>query len=178
MGRDEIDTVVCTHLHADHAGWLVQDGEPFFPRATVRFGRADWDQFVLQEAAPPWIRDAMLLLEERGRLDPVDRDSVAIAPGVTAGAAPGHTHGHQVLVLSSGGERAVLLGGAITCPVQLEEPDWQAISDPDPDLASRTRQTLVAELEGTDDLTIAAHFPDLRLGRVLLGEGRRWFAPS
>src|SRR2546421_1888520 len=29
--RDEIGTVVCTHLHLDHAGWLVQDGEPFFP---------------------------------------------------------------------------------------------------------------------------------------------------
>jgi len=177
VGRDEIDIVVCSHLHADHAGWLVHEGEPFFPNATVRFGLPDWDQFVTDTSAPVWIREAMLLLEERGRVEPVDGDTVAIAPGITARFAPGHTHGHQVLVLSSSNERAVLLGDAITCPVQLEEPDWQAVSDVDADLAARTRQALMAELEGTDDLVIAAHFPDLRFGRVLLGEGRRWFGP-
>lgn len=176
VGRDEIDVVVCTHLHADHAGWLAQDGEPFFPNATVRFGAADWDQFVTGGDGPDWIRDFLHVLDERGRLDPIDGDDVDIAPGITARAAPGHTHGHVVLVLSSGDERAVLLGDAITCPVQLEETDWGAISDVDAALAARTREALLRELETSGDLTIASHFPDLQLGRVLRGEGRRWFA--
>lgn len=175
VARDEIDVVVCTHLHADHAGWLVQDGEPYFPNATVRFGRADWDQFVVAEDGPGWIRDAMLVLDQRGRLEPIDGDQVAVAPGITARAAPGHTAGHVVYVLSSGAERAVLLGDAITCPVQLQETEWGAISDVDPALAARTRAALLRELEGSGDLTVAAHFPDLRFGRVLAGGGRRYF---
>jgi glyoxylase-like metal-dependent hydrolase (beta-lactamase superfamily II) len=173
--RDEIDTVVCTHLHLDHAGWLVQDGKPFFPDATVRFGEGDWEQFVSGGDGADWIREGIRLLDEQGRVEPISRDGESIAPGITARAAPGHTQGHIVLVLSSHGDRLVLLGDAVTCPVQLEEPDWQAISDVDPALASRTREALFRELEGTGDLAVAAHFPDLRFGRVLSGSGRRRF---
>jgi glyoxylase-like metal-dependent hydrolase (beta-lactamase superfamily II) len=175
VARDEIDTVVCTHLHLDHAGWLVQDGEPFFPNANVRFGEGDWGQFVTGGDGVGWIRNGLRLLDQRGRVEPITTDSESIAPGITARAAPGHTHGHIVLVLSSQGERLVLLGDAVTCPAQLEEPDWQAISDVDPGLATRTREALFRELEGSGDLAVAAHFPDLRFGRVLPGGGARRF---
>lgn len=37
----DIDTVICSHLHLDHAGWLVDGGEPVFANATVRFGAGD-----------------------------------------------------------------------------------------------------------------------------------------
>jgi hypothetical protein len=70
----------------------------------------------------------------------------------------------------------VLLGDAVECPVQVEESDFHIISDVDPDLAKRTRETLWRELEGTETLVGAAHFPELQLGRILSGEGRRWFA--
>ena len=56
-----------------------------------------------------------------GRLRPIDQDT-AIAPGITALLAPGHTPGHLCLVISSGQQRALLLGDAITCPLQLDEP--------------------------------------------------------
>jgi len=42
----EIDTVVLTHLHIDHIGWLAPDGAPFFPHAEIYCHRADWDYFV------------------------------------------------------------------------------------------------------------------------------------
>ena len=99
-----------------------------------------------------------------------------MAPGITTLAAPGHTPGHMAIVLSSGDERALLLGDAVTCPIQLEEPDWQAISDMDRDLAARTRQRFYDELEGTGVRMVGAHFPDLRMGRVLTGRGKRYFA--
>jgi len=86
-----------------------------------------------------------------------------------------HTAGHYALVLSSGDERAYLLGDAVECPLQLEEPDFAIISDMDRDLASRTREAMWRELEGTPGLVGAAHFPGLQLGRVLPGEGRRYF---
>jgi glyoxylase-like metal-dependent hydrolase (beta-lactamase superfamily II) len=172
----DIDTVVCTHLHLDHAGWLVHDERPFFPNATVRFGRGDWAQFVENAPADDRIRQAVLALDEAGRLEPLDGDMVAIAPGITARFTPGHTLGHYGLVLSSGEDRAYVLGDAVECPLQLEEPDLSVMSDVDPKLAARTREAIWREVEGTSDLIGAAHFPGLEFGRVLAGEGRRWVA--
>ncbi|MEJ7585385.1 MAG: MBL fold metallo-hydrolase [Acidimicrobiales bacterium] len=116
----DIDIVVCTHLHLDHAGWLVEGGVPSFPNATVRFGAADWQTWVDEAHPKDRIRQAMLLLDDQHRLEPIDGDGATIAPGITARAAPGHTLGHHVLVVSSGADRLLLLGGAVTCPVQLE----------------------------------------------------------
>jgi glyoxylase-like metal-dependent hydrolase (beta-lactamase superfamily II) len=173
----DIDTVVCTHLHVDHAGWLVHEDEPFFPSATVWFGAADWTLFVDEaDELHQSVADAMRLLRDRDRLHAIDSDMTTIAPGITARATPGHTPGSCSLVLASGDARAVLLGDAVECPLQVEETDFYIISDVDPDLAKRTRETLWRELEGTETLVGAAHFPDLQLGRILSGEGRRWFA--
>jgi hypothetical protein len=75
----------------------------------------------------------------------------------------------------SGDRRALLLGDAIVCPVQLDEPTWQSIGDVDPGLAARVRERLFRELEDGATLGAGAHFPELRFGRVLAGRGRRWF---
>jgi glyoxylase-like metal-dependent hydrolase (beta-lactamase superfamily II) len=173
---EDIDTVVCTHLHLDHAGWIVDDGKPFFPNATIRFGAADWQRWVEDAKEGDRIREAMLLLDQQHRLEAIDADGASIAPGITARAAPGHTLGQQLLVISSGDERVMLLGDAVTCPVQLTEEDWQNVSDMDPALARRTRDALWAELEGTDTQFTAAHFPGLQFGRVLRGQGKRYFS--
>lgn len=172
----DIDTVVCTHLHLDHAGWLVDGDEPFFANATVRFGAQDWQRWVEEAPAGDRVRQAMLVLDSRHRLDPISRDGEALAPGITARAAPGHTLGHHVVVLSSGDQRLLLLGDSVICPAQLQEEDWEAMSDMDATLARRTRDALWAELEGTSTSFTAGHFPGLQFGRVMRGAGRRFFA--
>jgi glyoxylase-like metal-dependent hydrolase (beta-lactamase superfamily II) len=175
VGPDDVDLVVCTHLHVDHVGWLAPEGKPFFPNATVRFGAQDWGQFVTSMPDGDATKQAMLALQEAGRAEPIDSDG-EIAPGVSTIFAPGHTHGHRCVVLSSGEARVLLLGDAVTCPVQIEEPEWGAMSDIDPALAKRSREALWRELEGTSDLAVAAHFPGLEFGRVLSGQGKRYFA--
>jgi glyoxylase-like metal-dependent hydrolase (beta-lactamase superfamily II) len=94
-------------------------------------------------------------------LRPVDRDTT-VAPGITALLAPGHTPGHLCVVLSSGRERALLLGDAITCPLQLDEPAWHSMGDVVPALAARTRERLWRELEDGHTVGTGAHFPELR----------------
>jgi glyoxylase-like metal-dependent hydrolase (beta-lactamase superfamily II) len=171
-----ITDVICTHLHADHVGWLFDLGaRPVFPNATIWFGSADWQHFVAGTAAMhDHIRQGFRDPAHAPRLRPIDHDTT-IAPGITALPAPGHTPGHLCVVLSSGGQRALLLGDAVTCPIQLDEPTWHSMSDVDPALADRTRERLWRELE--DDRTIGAggHFPELQFGRVLPGTARRWF---
>ena len=174
----DIDTVVCTHLHRDHVGWLVQNEKPFFPKATVLFGSADWDRFVASPTAEEDTRSAFELLDESGRLEAMHGDMISIAPGVTARSTPGHTEGHYGIVLASGEQRAYILGDAVECPLQVEDPDFYAMSDVDPALAKRTRDALWRELEGTDSVVGAAHFPELQFGRILPGTGKRYFAAS
>lgn len=171
----EVTDVVCTHLHADHVGWLFDLGaRPVFDRATIWFGAADHPHFVTGPGEmAPHIGRGLTDPAHAGRLRPVDRET-AIAPGVTALPAPGHTPGHLCLVLSSGDERVLLLGDAVTCPVQLDEPTWGSIGDVDPALARRTRERLWRELEGGGTVGVGSHFPELRAGRVLPGTGRRW----
>lgn len=171
-----IDTVVCSHLHLDHIGWLVADGAPYFPNATVRYGAGDWERFVAAAAAGDRSRQIMEVLAAAGRLEPLEGDMVAVAPGLTARHTPGHTLGHYGLVVSSGNERAVLLGDAVECPLQIDEPGFYVMSDVDPAMAARTRDALFSELEGKSVAVSAAHFPGLRFGRVLVGQGRRHFS--
>jgi glyoxylase-like metal-dependent hydrolase (beta-lactamase superfamily II) len=175
VAPDDIDLVVCTHLHLDHAGWLVHEGAPFFSRATVRYGSGDWKRFVDDAPADDRIAEGMRLLWDAGRLDPMDGDMVALAPGLTARFTPGHTEGHYSLVVSSGEDRLYLLGDAVECPLQVSEDDFYAISDVDPALAKRTREAVWREIEGTPAQVGAAHFPGLQVGRILTGEGKRWF---
>jgi glyoxylase-like metal-dependent hydrolase (beta-lactamase superfamily II) len=176
VATTDITDVVCSHLHTDHVGWLFDlDSNPIFPRAAIWFGAADWDHFVTGPGEMAnHIREGFRAPTHAARLRPIDHDA-AIAPGVTALLAPGHTPGHSCVVISSGDQRALLLGDAITCPVQLDEPSWHSISDVDPALADRTRQRLWRELEAEHTVGAGAHFPELQFGRILPGTARRWF---
>lgn len=176
VGPEDVDLVICTHLHMDHVGWLVAGGAPFFPRATVRFGTGDWDHFVTRRGGSERTRRTMEALAAAGRLDPVTADGEPLAAGITARLTPGHTPGHLSLVLASGTDRAYLLGDAVHCPAQIEEPDWVNLSDVDPALAAATRAALWEELEGGGHPFTAAHFPGLEFGRLLRGQGRRFVA--
>jgi glyoxylase-like metal-dependent hydrolase (beta-lactamase superfamily II) len=174
---EDVDAVVCTHLHLDHCGWLFDlAGRPVFPRAGIWFGEPDWRRFVLdpQHLMLDHIRHGFREADG-SRLHLLTGDG-PVVPGVDVTMTPGHTPGHLSVVVSSGVHRALLLGDAVTCPQQLDEPSWHALGDVDPDLARRVRDRLFRELEDEHTLGAGAHFPELRFGRVLAGELRRWSA--
>ncbi|MGC5248205.1 MBL fold metallo-hydrolase [Gordonia sp. DT219] len=169
----EVTDVVFTHLHFDHIGWTSVDGSPVFPNATYRCHEADWTYFVDGPTAAAPVRDKLLPIRER--FIPFTGDH-QIAPGLDARAAPGHTPGSTVFVASSGERRAILLGDVVHSAVQLSEPDWTVVWDVDPVAASQMRNALADEAAARGDLVVAAHFPEMRFGRVLIAEGRRQFS--
>jgi glyoxylase-like metal-dependent hydrolase (beta-lactamase superfamily II) len=171
----EITDVICTHLHSDHCGWLFDlAAAPVFPNATIWLGAGDWDHFV--EGSPGAMAEHIRhgLRTSGARLRTIDRDTT-VARGITLTLTPGHTPGHLCVIVASGEQRAILLGDAIVCPVQLDEPTWQSMGDVDPVLAGQVRERLFRELEDGVTLGAGAHFPQLQFGRVIAGQGRRWF---
>jgi glyoxylase-like metal-dependent hydrolase (beta-lactamase superfamily II) len=171
---DEIDTVFLTHLHPDHIGWVAPGGTPHFPSARVVFGEADWQPFIADAAPEDPFKGSLLGAQAYERTDPIKGDMINIAPGITARHAPGHTPGHYVLIISSGSERAYLLGDAVQCPLQLTETDITFMSDVDPAMAARTRELLFKELEKEHAAIGMDHFPGLEFQRIVPGEGRKW----
>lgn len=169
VAPEDVTDVVFTHLHFDHVGWATQQGRVVFPRATYRCDRRDWEHFV---GPDPAATKKLSPLAER--LETWET-SGPLLPGVDVQAAPGHTPGSTIVVVSSGTARALLLGDAVHCPVELLDDEWAGMGDVDPDLAKRTRQALAREIEGTDVPVAAAHFPGLVFGRLLAAQGqRRW----
>ncbi len=179
VSTGDVTDVLFTHLHLDHIGWAVTDDAPTFENATYRCSAPDWEYFVEPGGAPSTpLAELMGAPTEAELLAPVIvRFEVwnegPILPGITVTAAPGHTPGSTVLVIASGTERALLIGDVAHCPVELLDPEWEAISDVDPDLARRTRDALAREYEGTDVPMAASHFAGMQFGRLLAAEGRR-----
>lgn len=172
---DEVTDVVCTHLHADHVGWLFDlDAQPVFAAARIWFGAGDWQHFVTGPGEmAPHIRAGFRDSAGALRLRTLDGDAT-VAPGVDALLTPGHTPGHLCVSVTDGEERLLLLGDSITCPVQLDEPGWRSMGDVDPELADATRRRLWQQLADGRTHGVGAHFPELAHGRVTEGTGRRW----
>lgn len=167
---EQVTDVVLTHLHYDHVGWTTRKGEIVFPNATYRCHQADWDYFAA-DGKPA----ARKLGPVAGQLETWDSDRTLV-PGVDVLHAPGHTPGSSMVVLSSGADRAILIGDVIHCPVQLLDDEWSAIADVDPAQARITRRALERELESGPTVPIAAsHFPGLAFGRLVTSQaGSRW----
>jgi len=180
---DEITDVVLSHLHPDHMGWVARGGAPFFPKAKLWAHQADAD-FFLSETAPDETTFKIMLGVEptRDRMLPVhdqirlwDNDCT-IAPGIDLRHLPGHTPGSAIAVVSSGEERAMILGDVIHCPLELVDNEFAIMSDIDPAMAKRSKDILRQELEGTNVHVSSSHFPGLEFGRLLKGEGKRYWA--
>ncbi len=172
----EVDTVLFTHLHGDHVGWNIVSGEPSFGRARHLVPERDWLYFGSPERAGsyPHIAGQVAPLAERGMLE-TTRGEEQLAEGVRLLPTPGHTPGHQSLLLESRGERAVVLGDVAHHPAQVQETEWGPRFDEDSRAAARTRRRVMEELESESPLVIAGHFPAPGFGHVVRLEGRRIF---
>jgi glyoxylase-like metal-dependent hydrolase (beta-lactamase superfamily II) len=140
----DVDTVVLTHLHTDHIGWAVDGGAPYFGNADYLIQRADVDAIGrLNPAVAGWLLDP---LRRAGQLSTVDGDRT-LAAGVELIATPGHTPGHQSVLLS-GDEPVLFTGDLLVHAVQLVDPSLAYGFDDDADLARGSRERRLGGHEG------------------------------
>ena len=182
ISPDSITCVVLTHLHFDHVGWNVKAGEsntpsPVFPRARYLGPRADWDYWqVSTDTASDHHRKAfsenVMPLQGLGVLELVTGE-ITVAPGVRTIPTPGHTPGHQSLLLESGAERGIVTGDVFHSSAQFTHPDWSHRADIDPARARKSRIGLLEKL--LPDVTVASgHLVHgSNIGTVATVEGRR-----
>jgi glyoxylase-like metal-dependent hydrolase (beta-lactamase superfamily II) len=170
---EQVDYVLCTHLHIDHVGWntRLKNGRwvPTFPNAKYIFARKEaehWEQRMKagdQGGHPQAYIDSVLPVIEAKQAVLVEGDH-QIEKGVWFEPAPGHTAGNVVVNLQSGDVRAVLLGDVIHHPIQLVRPDWCSRACDDRELSHRTRRALLERYAETDVLLGPAHFASPSLG--------------
>lgn len=168
VGPEDVDFVLCTHLHLDHCGWHTQlvDGRwrPTFPNARYLFAREEFED--RQARADSTFVENVLPVMEAGQgvivaMDHALDDEVWLVP------TPGHTPGHVSIHLASKGQNAVMMGDVMHSPVQCAEPGWHAVSDEDPVLARATRRHFLNQHAETDTLILTAHFPSPSVGHVV-----------
>src|SRR5208282_2220383 len=179
---EDIDVVLCTHLHADHVGWNTRlvDGRwvPTFPKARYVMGKAEFDTFEqLHRRAPkdqPVARgafaDSVLPVVACGQADFVDAAHVVereLDFGVWLESMPGHTAGHVGVHVRGPQGHALLTGDAIHHPVQFSGLDVVMVADADRALAAATRRRLAETYADTDTIILASHFPLPTAGRIV-----------
>lgn len=176
----DVDYVMCTHLHPDHVGWNTQlrDGRwvPTFPNAKYIFADIEWQNFeALHQRRPqPHIVDSVLPVMEAGQVRLV-RNDFALDDEVWLEPSPGHTPGHVCVHLASQGKHAVITGDCIHSPVQCLEPGWVMRADVDSALASATRRSFLERYCDSDVMVCASHFPEPSLGRIIQRDNAFWF---
>lgn len=179
----DIDTVVVTHVHPDHVGGVLAPGDgppaPAFANARYLVPRADvetWMRPEVQEAFPvPYVGDTLEPLMGLGVVDLVAGEHT-VAPGLTLLHTPGHTPGSVSLLITSGDERAMLVGDAWLHPGQVGDPDMRCGFDMDPEAAAVTRVRLAERLRDEGMTMGACHFPE-PFGQLVRLEGRTHWMP-
>jgi glyoxylase-like metal-dependent hydrolase (beta-lactamase superfamily II) len=174
----DIDDIVITHIHPDHAaGLLTPDKKIQFPNAVIHVNAEEYawwteGEIKVPDAKPFWKdfavlgRAAFKPYADAGKVQTF-KDGTEIAPGITTVKAPGHTVGHTMVRLAPSGAQLLLWTDIVhNATLQFPEPERAIVFDLDPAMAVATRRK-VMDMAASDRLLIAGtHLPFPGIGHV------------
>ena len=181
---EDIDIVMCTHMHADHVGWntrLVDDRwVPTFPNAKYLFSPLELD--TLQKESPnpfdQYLRlvydDSVLPIIQSGQAEMIE-ESTDLGRNINLIKSPGHSPGHYCLEVNSKKGNAMLTGDILHNPIQVTCPSMSTMFCDDPQQSNQTRIKLVDELTDSNTIVLAAHFADTSAGVIESTNDSRMF---
>jgi glyoxylase-like metal-dependent hydrolase (beta-lactamase superfamily II) len=180
VAPEQVDLVLATHLHVDHAGgFLRRDGgrvRPRFPRAQYVVRRGEWEA-AMQASEDEWyVRETFAPLADAGVLALVDDDQT-IMPGVRVQRTGGHTTHHQIVWIESSGRRAVYTGDLL--PTRAHASDrWISAYDLYPMDTLNAKRAFARDAVAHDTLVFLAHDPETTAGRLVEEDGTRRIAAA
>ncbi len=178
---EQIDGVLCTHLHFDHVGWNTRkEGDhwvPTFPQARYYFGREEYAHWQHLRETDGYhhvdhLVDSIDPIVQAGLVDFIDPD-FQLTDEVSLIPTPGHTPGHVSVLIRSGGQEAVITGDMMHHPIQLAIPATHGRFDMDQARGAQTRVEFVDRFADTSTLVIGSHFSDPTAGHIVT-DGASW----
>jgi glyoxylase-like metal-dependent hydrolase (beta-lactamase superfamily II) len=183
---EQVDLVLLTHLHADHAAGITSlDGKRIYPNAEIRVAKSDADFWLSEEIAKKAPADAKEFFDIARKIAApyisagkwrTFEGREEFVPGVRAYSIPGHTAGHTAYEISSKGETLLVWGDVVhLAAVQLPKPEIGIVYDSDGPAAIKARLTLLKDLATKHTLIAGAHMPFPGIGRIRHdGAGYDW----
>jgi glyoxylase-like metal-dependent hydrolase (beta-lactamase superfamily II) len=172
---EQVDYVLCTHLHVDHVGWNTRlvNGKwvPTFPNAKYLFHKTEWEFWkgehdAGRDAGDGSIADSVIPIVEAGKAVLVNGDH-ALDDQVWLEPTPGHTPGHVCVHVKGGDKEAIMTGDMMHHPVQFAEPQWSSGFCTDPKQSAATRRAFLERNCENGKLIMAAHFATPTVGTVV-----------
>jgi glyoxylase-like metal-dependent hydrolase (beta-lactamase superfamily II) len=170
---EDIDIVMCTHLHVDHVGWntRLDNGRwvPTFPNARYLFSGVELAYWTERLATKPetclWIEDSVLPIVHAKRAEEVKSEH-ALDDTVRLIPTPGHTIDHYSVVVGKAGQDALITGDMVHSPLQARYPELGMFSDYNSKQAGETRRRIFGCYCDTSTLLCTAHLPSPSTARV------------
>jgi len=158
VAPEQVDVVLITHVHGDHIGGLLKDGQPAFPKAEIYLSKPEHDFALNGEARNANARRMIEAYQSRLRLfHPTEIDATphSLFPGIHAVAAFGHTPGHTLYMVESGNDK-LLIWGDLThaMAIQMPFPQVATTFNVNPEMAIAARKK-VLEYVARNNITVA-----------------------
>jgi glyoxylase-like metal-dependent hydrolase (beta-lactamase superfamily II) len=175
---EQVDFVMCTHLHADHVGWntKLENGRwvPTFPNARYVLHRKELESVQAKLGqdgynSPSYVDSVLPVIESR-QADLVDTDHEFLK-GIHVCQTPGHSPGHYCVEINSQKKRAVMSGDLIHNAVQIARPDWITVFCTDKQAAVAQRTKFVDAHTDQDITLFAGHFGGPTAGHIASKKG-------
>jgi glyoxylase-like metal-dependent hydrolase (beta-lactamase superfamily II) len=178
----DVDIMLDTHLHFDHAGGNTRHNEEgilelSFPRAryVVQRGEFEWAHVRNERIQASYLAHNFDPVADAGLFDLISGD-VEIVPGIRTLRTPGHTPHHQSVLIESAGETACFLGDVIPTSAHLPLP-WIMGYDVEPLVTLESKRGLLARARAESWLLVFEHDPVVAWGRLDPGDERPVLAP-
>lgn len=180
---EDVDIVLISHCHPDHIGNVSKDGKPVFANAKIVIGQQEFEYWKqgdgisdMRQPTLDLFRKTLLPLEDQlTKIHPGDE----IAPGLHALDGSGHSAGHLMFELSSGGKKILFLNDATPHYVaSFAHPEWHFVMDDNPEKAAIARKAVLERCAAQAIPVIGFHLPFPSIGYVERRQDGYEFRPA